>query len=68
MIDTRHTYATMCLMWGMNPAFNAAPFERSVQVLLSAQAQWISTSGNWAELEMLDLLQSGTKTVQARTQ
>lgn len=33
--DTHHTYATMCLMAGMNPAFIAAQFGHSVQVPLS---------------------------------
>ena len=68
MYDTRHTYATMCLMSGMNPAFIAAQLGHSVQVLLSTYAKWISSSGDWAELEKLNLLQSGTKTVQAKPQ
>lgn len=34
LYDTRHTYATMCLVAGMNPAFIAAQLGHSVQVLL----------------------------------
>jgi integrase len=60
MYDTRHTYATMCLMSGMNPAFIAAQLGHSVQVLLSTYAKWISSSSDFAELEKLDLPKNGT--------
>ena len=63
MYDTRHTYATMCLMSGMNPAFIAAQLGHSVQVLLSTYAKWISSSSDFAELEKLDLPKIGTKVV-----
>ncbi|WP_426178381.1 site-specific integrase [Pseudomonas sp. TWRC1-2] len=63
MYDTRHTYATMCLMSGMNPAFIAAQLGLSVQVLLSTYAKWISSSSDFAELEKLDLPKNGTKLV-----
>jgi len=63
MYDTRHTYATMCLMSGMNPAFIAAQLGHSVQVLLSTYAKWINSPSDWAELDKLDMLQNGTKTV-----
>lgn len=63
MYDTRHTYATMCLMSGMNPAFIAAQLGHSVQVLLSTYAKWISSSSDFAELEKLDLPKNGTKLV-----
>ncbi len=68
MYDTRHTYATMCLMAGMNPAFIAAQLGHSVQVLLSTYAKWISSPSDWAELEKLDRLESGTKTVRTNHQ
>jgi len=32
--DTRHTYATMCLMSGMNPAFIASQLGYSVEIAL----------------------------------
>ncbi|MFS2161814.1 tyrosine-type recombinase/integrase [Pseudomonas sp. Pseusp122] len=60
MYDTRHTYATMCLMSGMNPAFIAAQLGHSVLVLLSTYAKWISSPNDWSELEKLDLTESGT--------
>ena len=63
MYDTRHTYATMCLMSGMNPAFIAAQLGHSVQILLSTYARWINSPNDWSELEKLDMLQNGTKLV-----
>ncbi|WP_256327106.1 tyrosine-type recombinase/integrase [Pseudomonas cichorii] len=68
MYDTRHTYATMCLMAGMNPAFIAAQLGHSVQVLLSTYAKWINSPNDWAELEKLKMLESGTRVVQAKSQ
>ncbi|WP_223472855.1 MULTISPECIES: tyrosine-type recombinase/integrase [unclassified Pseudomonas] len=68
MYDTRHTYATMCLMSGMNPAFIAAQLGHSVQVLLSTYAKWISSPSDWAELDKLDRVESGTKTVRENHQ
>lgn len=63
MYDTRHTYATMCLMAGMNPAFIASQLGHSVQILLSTYARWISSPNDWSELEKLDMLQNGTQLV-----
>ncbi|WP_153010287.1 integrase [Pseudomonas parafulva] len=51
--DTRHTYATMCLMPGMNPTFIANQLGHSVEMLLSTYAKWISSSSDWRELEKL---------------
>ena len=51
--DTRHTYATLCLMPGMNPAFIASQLGHSVEMLLSTYAKWISSSSDWRELEKL---------------
>ncbi|WP_461531768.1 site-specific integrase [Pseudomonas sp. 210_17 TE3656] len=51
--DTRHTYATMCLMAGMNLAFIANQLGHSVEMLLSTYAKWISSSSDWRELEKL---------------
>jgi integrase len=68
MYDTRHTYATMCLMAGMNPAFIAAQLGHSVQVLLSTYAKWINSPNDWAELDKLKVLESGTKVVRAQSQ
>ncbi|MEA9994281.1 MULTISPECIES: tyrosine-type recombinase/integrase [unclassified Pseudomonas] len=69
MYDTRHTYATMCLMSGMNPAFIAAQLGHSVQVLLSTYAKWLSSPSDWDELAKLNLpKKSGTDLVQGKRQ
>ncbi|SMF35833.1 integrase [Pseudomonas sp. LAIL14HWK12:I11] len=64
--DTRHTYATLCLMPGMNPAFIANQLGHSVEMLLSTYAKWISSSSDWRELEKLpprvELAQNWPKT------
>ncbi|WP_256203131.1 site-specific integrase [Pseudomonas sp. ML96] len=62
--DTRHTYATMCLMAGMNPAFIANQLGHSVQMLLSTYAKWLNSTSDWAELQKLETQQNGTKLVQ----
>jgi len=60
----RHTYATMCLMSGMNPAFIAGQLGHSVQVLLSTYAKWLSSANDWSELEKLEMQLIGTELVQ----
>ncbi|WP_349573063.1 tyrosine-type recombinase/integrase [Azotobacter salinestris] len=69
--NARHTYATMCLMAGMNPAFIATQLGHSVQMLLSTYARWINSSTDWHELDKLDRPsekgQIGTKVVQLKT-
>ncbi|MBN3965579.1 tyrosine-type recombinase/integrase [Pseudomonas gregormendelii] len=62
--NCRHTYATMCLMAGMNPAFIAGQLGHSVQVLLSTYARWLSSTTDWSEVGKLES-QIGTKLVQA---
>lgn len=51
--DTRHTYATMCLMAGMNPAFIANQLGHSVEMLLSTYAKWLSSASDWKEVDKL---------------
>lgn len=51
--DCRHTYATMCLMASMNPAFIANQLGHSVQMLLSTYAKWINAASDWTELNKL---------------
>ncbi|MFJ7315236.1 tyrosine-type recombinase/integrase [Pseudomonas sp. NPDC098747] len=51
--DSRHTYATMCLMKNMNVAFIADQLGHSVQMLLSTYAKWINSASDWAELNKL---------------
>jgi integrase len=63
--DARHTYATMCLMAGMNPAFIANQLGHSVQMLLSTYARWLNSTSDWAELQKLENRPIGTELVQA---
>ncbi|RON92246.1 hypothetical protein BK668_05535 [Pseudomonas fluorescens] len=65
--NCRHTYATMCLMAGMNPAFIATQLGHSVQMLLSTYARWINSSTDWGELGRLENSLIGTKLVQTET-
>jgi integrase len=53
--NARHTYATMCLMAGMNPAFIANQLGHSVEMLLSTYAHWLSTEGDWSQMDKLVL-------------
>jgi integrase len=64
--DTRHTYATMCLMADMNPAFIANQLGHSVQMLLSTYAKWLNSTSDWSELKKLENQQTGTKLVQEK--
>jgi integrase len=65
--NCRHTYATMCLMSGMNPAFIATQLGHSVQMLLSTYARWINSSTDWCELGTLEKSLIGTQLVQTET-
>jgi len=60
--NCRHTYATICLMSGLNPAFIAQQLGHSVQMLLSTYARWLNSSSDWSELEKLKI---GIKSVSA---
>lgn len=51
--DCRHTYATMCLMAGITPAFIANQLGHSVQMLLSTYAKWLNSASDWTEMEKL---------------
>jgi integrase len=61
--NCRHTYATMCLMASMNPAFIASQLGHSVRMLLSTYARWINSTNDWSEIEKLEGTLSGTKSV-----
>ena len=63
--NCRHTYATICLMSGLNPAFIAQQLGHSVQMLLSTYARWINSTSDWGELEKLE---TGIKLVSAQNQ
>ncbi|MNZ19120.1 putative prophage phiRv2 integrase [compost metagenome] len=64
--DTRHTYATMCIMAGMNPAFIANQLGHSVQMLLSTYAKWLNSTSDWTELGKLENERIGTELVQQK--
>ncbi|MCY1399787.1 putative defective protein IntQ [compost metagenome] len=53
--NCRHTYATMCLMSGMNPAFIAQQLGNTVQMLLSTYARWINSGSDWSEIAKLEI-------------
>lgn len=53
--NCRHTYATICIMSGMNPAFISQQLGHSVQMLLSTYARWINSSSDWSEMEKLQI-------------
>lgn len=53
--NCRHTYATICLMSGMNPAFISQQLGHSVQMLLPTYARWINSSSDWSKLEKLKI-------------
>ena len=59
----RHSYATMCRMAGMNPAFIANQLGHSVHMLLSTYAKWLNSSTDWSELGKLENSMIGTKLV-----
>lgn len=52
--NCRHTYATICIMSGMNPSFIAQQLGHSVQMLLSTYARWLSSNGDWGEMAKLN--------------
>lgn len=62
---TRHTYATICLMAGMTPAFVARQLGHSVQVLLETYARWIDSDSDFLELDKLKSGGAGTVLVQS---
>lgn len=53
--NCRHTYATICLMSGLKPAFIAQQLGHSVQMLLTTYARWINSSSDWDELDKLEI-------------
>jgi len=52
--NTRHTYATMLLMAGVNPTFVAAQLGHSVMMTLTVYSRWIEGDASQAELQKLD--------------
>lgn len=65
--NTRHTYATMLLMAGVNPTFVAAQLGHSVMMTLTVYSKWIEGEASQAELQKLDATaQIGTNVAQGR--
>lgn len=64
--DTRHTYATLCLMSGMNPRSSRTSLVTASRCCFLHYAKWISSSSDWRELEKLpprvELAQNWPKT------
>lgn len=63
--NTRHSYATRCIMAGMNVAFIAQQLGHSVQMLLSTYGKWIH--GEASRAEMSKLTQNATNAPHAET-
>lgn len=57
--NTRHTYATMGLMNGVNPAFMAKQLGHGMDVFLNDYARWISGDQDQRELDKIEALISG---------
>lgn len=51
--NTRHTYATMLLMSGVNPTFVANQLGHSLTMLITRYARWINSDMDKIELEKL---------------
>lgn len=53
--NTRHTYATMPLMAGVNPHFVAAQLGHSVTMTLTMYSRWLGSENDKRELAKLDV-------------
>ena len=53
--NARHTYATLCLMSGLAPAFIAKQLGHSVKILLNTYADWLSGNGDWNQMDKLNI-------------
>src|SRR5690606_12844094 len=52
--NTRHTYAMMMLMAGMNPAFGARQLGHDVKALLSTYSRWLYRAADHLEMQRLE--------------
>lgn len=55
LYNARHTYATVCLMAGMTPAFIAQQLGHSVQILLATYTRWLNGENDWQEMAKLKI-------------
>ena len=53
--NTRHTYATICLMSGMTPAFIAHQLGHSTEMLLNTYTKWMSNEDDWDQMAKLNI-------------
>lgn len=63
--QTRHTFATMCLMAGNRPAWAAGQLGHSVEMFFRVYSRWIKGADHGAERNALDAFidpETGTKT------
>lgn len=72
--NARHTYASRCLMAGMNPGFIAKQLGHKEKVMFDRYATWIEGKADWQEMaklfgaiEGVEKPVIGTKLVQAET-
>jgi integrase len=72
--NCRHTYASRCLMAGMNPGFMAKQLGHKEKVMFERYATWIEGNADWQEMAKLfgaieqpEKSEIGTKVVQQKT-
>lgn len=72
--NARHTYASRCLMAGMNPSFIAKQLGHKEKVMFDRYATWIEGKADWQEMAKLfgasdtpENDQNGTKVVQEKS-
>ena len=53
--NTRHTYATIMLMSGLNVAFVASQLGHSLPMMMKRYARWINNEKDLIEMSKLDL-------------
>lgn len=58
--NTRHTYATVCLMSGLNPVYVASQLGHSLIMLMKRYARWIDSDKNKNEIAKIE---NGAKNV-----
>lgn len=67
--QTRHTFTTMCLMAGMNPAYVSRQMgHKNAKIFFEVYAKWIDGSANEREKSKMDAMLSarrGSATVAA---
>lgn len=51
--NTRHTYATVCLMNGLNPVYVASQLGHSLVMLMKRYAKWINSDKNKEEISKI---------------